>query len=107
MINSKVMIKEFTLYDCCIDDNDKSEKSVLFELEAELVAELSALESIEPYSSPVRSNKIPFDNPSIFLLKISTCKFVSNQNPHLKFLAQNSFRVETKELFLNILKLTR
>lgn len=49
------------------------------EEEAELVAELFAVESNDLYSSSILSNNIPFDRASIFLLRISTCTVFANQ----------------------------
>ena len=63
----------FTLHGCLVEDEGISGNSFLLEVEAELVAELLAVESIDPYSSSILSNKLPFDNPSIFLLSISIC----------------------------------
>jgi hypothetical protein len=53
--------------------------SILWEEEAELATELLALDSNEPYSSFILFNSIPFDNPSILLLRISTCIVFSIQ----------------------------
>lgn len=48
--------------------------STLFEEEAELATVIFAVESIDLYSSSILSNKMPFENASIFLLRMSTCR---------------------------------
>jgi len=59
---------------CLIEEEDELWISIRLEEDAELFAE----ESIDLYSSSILFNKIPFDNPSIFLLRISTCTVLEN-----------------------------
>lgn len=72
--NQQKQQRTFTLQGCSFGDEDTLGTSVLLGVGTELAAELLAIESnIDPYSSFILSNNVPFDSPSIFLLKIAIC----------------------------------